>query len=78
MTSPKALSTFLMKVFSSGTPESSKRVLGAVMIVWVHVLMSCQVVHPAMETSLYLGAALLGLETLKDVFRRPGPTDTNL
>lgn len=62
---------FVAGIFRTGTPESSKRVVGAVMIIWVHVLMSCQVQHPAMETALYLGAALLGLETLKDVFRKP-------
>lgn len=69
----RGLIRFVLNVLSTGTPESSKRVFGAIMIVWVHVLMSCQVHHPAMETSLYLGAALLGLETLKDVFRRPQP-----
>ncbi|HBZ67600.1 MAG TPA: hypothetical protein DEO70_12250 [Bacteroidales bacterium] len=62
---------FILNVLSTGTPESSKRVFGAIMIIWVHVLMSCQVYHPVMETSLYLGAALLGLETLRDVFRKP-------
>lgn len=62
---------FVAGIFRSGTAESSKRVIGAVMIIWVHILMSCQVQHPAMETALYLGAALLGLETLKDVFRKP-------
>lgn len=67
----KKLWSYLAGTFRTGQPESSKRVMGALMIVWVHVMMSCRVQHPAMETSLYLGAALLGLETLKDVFRKP-------
>lgn len=67
----KQVLKYLAGVFRTGTPESSKRVMGVLMIVWIHVMMSCQVQHPDMDTSLYLGAALLGLETLKDFFRKP-------
>lgn len=63
---------FAAGILRTGSPESSKRAMGITMIIWVHVLMSLRIEHPMMETSLYLGAALLGLETIRDVFKKNG------
>ena len=59
------MKNFIKNIFTSGTPESSKRVFGGIGYI-------CAIIFIALwkreyvDTLLYISAALLGLETIFD------------
>jgi hypothetical protein len=60
---------FINGIFSTGTPESSKRVFGAIGFI-------CSIIyigiwgHDLIPQLLYVSASLLGIETISNIFTK--------
>ena len=61
--------TFIKGIFSSGTPESSKRVFGAIGFVWSGILITMYA-HDLIFTFFITSCTLLGLETLTSLITK--------
>ncbi len=59
---------FIKGIFSAGTPESSKRVFGAIGFICSIVFIAIWK-HELLETLLIVSASLLGLESLTSIFK---------
>jgi len=64
----KAFFKFMQGVYSSRSPESSKRFFGS--IGWISVIVIIFIWRlDLVETLLFASMALIGLETVKEVFK---------
>ena len=63
------MKTFIKNIFTSGTPESSKRIFGGIGFI-------CAIVFIAIwqrsltDTLLFVSASLLGLETITNLWKK--------
>jgi flagellar biogenesis protein FliO len=62
---------FIKGIFSSGTPESSKRLFGALGFICAIIFIAIWK-RDLVETLLIVSASLLGLETLTNIFKKNG------
>lgn len=60
--------SFITKMFSSDTSVSSKRILGAILIV-CGIIMGF-INNSNFETFLIIGASMVGLETVTNIFKK--------
>ena len=63
------MKTFIKGIFTSGTPESSKRVFGALGFICAIIFIALWK-RELVETLLIVSASLLGLETLSGIFKK--------
>lgn len=72
----KAFFKFMQGVYSSGSPESSKRFFGS--IGWLNVIIIIYIWrHDLTETLLYVSAALVGFETILESIKLFKKKDEN-
>ena len=65
----KAFFKFMQGVYSSGSPESSKRFFGS--IGWISVIVIIFIWRLDLtETLLYVSMALIGFETVTGIFKK--------
>lgn len=61
---------FIKGIFSSGTPESSKRVFGAIGFICSIAMMFLKYDEAYWGTLLMISSLLLGLETITGIFKK--------